>query len=286
MALHKSSQRDFLRSQSVVKKRRKKRMIRLGVRLGLLLLLIISVDLLSQIEFFSIKATVISGNIHMTTEEIQGIVDESLSGKYLLLFPKKNGFLYPKNEIVENIQNRYPRVSSVKVFTESFSTLNVRIEERKQIASWCGAITCYEVDGGGYIYAEAEPTEGILIFKGLEEHIGSKPIGVEMLETEIFNEILEVTSKMAEINLPVREVEFRSRDEVYFWVSGKDSKRVIFTSRKKYTEAFENLSAALKSKAFASSTDFEYIDTRFGNKVFYRVNQSAKSTSTESKVKR
>jgi len=284
MALHKSTQRDFLRSQSVVKKRRKKRMIRLSVRVGLLVALIVSTGLLSQIDFFSIKSVVISGNIHLTTEEVQKIVDTSLSKKYIFLFPKRNVFMYPKDEIVANLKSVYPRILDVQVYTESFNTLNVRIEERVHVSTWCSVILCYEIDSEGYIYAPKDDTNEVstVTFTGMDEKIGSEPVGVHIFEKDIYTELLQITTLMAEIGLPIQTIEFRSKDEVYFWITGS-KKRVIFTSRKSYTEAFENLKAALLSKVFSATTEFEYIDTRFGNKVFYKLQQVEKATTTEKK---
>lgn len=294
MALHRSVQRDFLKSQAVVKKRRKKKMIKMSIRISLVVLLFVAFGLLSQIEFFSIKQVVISGNVHMTTEEVNNIVETSLNGKHLLLFSKRNGFLYQRDEIIENIQKAYPRVKNVKVYTESFSTLNVRIEERERTALWCSPIQCFEVDNTGYIFAELLPDESIdqhtVTFNGLEERIGSMPIGATVLDSEPYTEILSVANLMKEVNLPVKTVEFRSKDEVYFWIADTlgtstvmSKRRVIFTTRKSYTEAFENLRAALKSDAFKQGMNFEYIDTRFGNKVFYRMSDIPEPATTTKK---
>ncbi len=294
MALHRSVQRDFLKSQSVVKKRRKKKMIKMSIRISLVILLFVSFGFLSQIEFFSIKQVVISGNVHMTTEEVNNIVETSLNGKYLLLFSKRNGFLYQRDEIIENIQKAYPRVKNVKVYTESFSTLNVRIEERERTALWCSPIQCFEVDNTGYIFAELLPDESVdvatVTFNGLEERIGSMPIGATVLDPEPYTEILSVANLMKEVNLPVKTVEFRSKDEVYFWIADTvgtstvmSKRRVIFTTRKSYTEAYENLKAALKSDAFKQGMNFEYIDTRFGNKVFYRMSDVREPATTTKK---
>ncbi len=263
--------------------------------MALVVLLFISFGLLSQLEFFSIKQVVISGNVHMTTEEVNTIVEESLGGKYVWLFPKRNGFLYQKDEIIENIQKAYPRVKSVKVYTEAFSTLNVRIEERSLTSLWCSVTQCYEVDTNGFIYAELLPDEVVdpltVTFNGLEEKVGSNPVGATLMEPVVYSEILEVATLMKEAQLPVKVVEFRSKDEVYFWIADtvgtstvSNKRRVIFTTRKSYTEAFENLKTALKSDAFSKGMNFEYIDTRFGNKVFYKITEvGAPATTTKKK---
>ena len=50
MALHRSVQRDFLKSQSVVKKRRKKKMIKMSIRISLVILLFVSFGFLQCSE--------------------------------------------------------------------------------------------------------------------------------------------------------------------------------------------------------------------------------------------
>ncbi len=297
MALYKSTRREFLRSQAIVKKRRKKRMIRVSIRVVLLLLLIYSLSLLSKIDFFQVQNIVISGNIHMQTEEIQEMVHEELKSTYLGLFPRRNVFFYPKQRIIKDILEKYPIVKGVQVYTESFNILNIRIEEREQVAGWCSVIECYKLDSTAFIYAamsnEEQANTSFITFEGLEDKVGTQPVGVYLLDEHIFEEILNVASQMSTISLPVEKIEFRSKDEVYFWIKGSDAsestqrRRIIFSTEKEYQESFNNLKAALASKVFATSTQFEYIDTRFGNKVFYRLVPSVdKTASTTSKTKR
>lgn len=298
MIVQRGVRKDFLRSQTVVRKRRKQRMMRWSIRASLLIVLLISVALLSQIEFFAIRRVVISGNSNIPSEQIQEIVDKQIHTSYIGLFPKTNVFLYPKGKINDSLLSAFPRIKSVNIYTESFNFLNVRIEERVPIALWCSAHLCYVADESAYIYAEARVAtegsigegDGLVSITGLDEVAGSKPIGVQIIEQEAFSKILQVANDMRKNNLMVDTVEFRSKDEVNFWIGGKDQagpkKKIIFSSRKDYVESYGNLTAALKSKALSTTTDFEYIDTRFGNKVFYRLTPSKVSTTTPVKSKK
>lgn len=298
MIVERNMRKDFLRSQSVVKKRRKQRIIRWSVRIALLITLLVSVALLSQIDFFAIKRVVISGNSNISSDQIQTLVDEKIHTSYLGLFPKTNVFLYPKSAIAEKVFETFPRVKSVSVYTESLNILNVRIEERTPVALWCSAIQCYLVDDSAYIYAEtnkvtdntAEKNKALVSIIGLDEVVGSNPIGKTVLDEENFNKILHIVDEMKKNNLNIDTVEFRSKDEVNFWITSNDAntpkRKIIFSPRRDYEESYNNLLAALKSNALSTTTDFEYIDTRFGNKVFYKLVPAKVLTSTSTKSKK
>jgi hypothetical protein len=273
-------------------------MIRWSIRVTLLVTLLISVALLSQIDFFAIKRVVISGNSNIPSDQIQTLVDGAIHTSYIGLFPKTNVFLYPKSSIAEKVFKTFPRIKTVNVYTESLNILNVRVEERNPAALWCSAIQCYLADDTAYIYAEVKGAtedapaegEGLVAISGLDEVVGSVPVGKIFIDQEDFKKILHVVDEMKKDNLLVDTVEFRSKDEVNFWILNKDpngpKKKVIFSSRKDYEESYNNLTAALKSNALSTTTDFEYIDTRFGNKVFYRLVPTKVSTSTPQKSKK
>lgn len=275
-----NSHRDFLKSQTLLRKRRNRRRARLIAVTFLFLFIIILLAWVSNLDQIKIKKIVVVGNVNMSSEEIENVIATLIDPRYLGIVAKRNAFLYPKDEIVRVLFETYPRIASVDIETESMRILNVRIKERERFVDWCGAVECYEVDDRGYIYAKEKlkenPTE-VFVIKGNDQNIGPEPIGKFVLASELFKGIVYSRDALLTIKLQPVEVYVRNRDEIIFTL--KNGGKILFSDRRSFEESVENLRSALTSNVLTASSSFEYIDTRFGNKVFYKFKNGATTTS-------
>ncbi|HEY1037312.1 MAG TPA: hypothetical protein VGE62_01895 [Candidatus Paceibacterota bacterium] len=323
-----STGRDLLRSQSVVRKRRKKKLIRLYGILALGLFAVGGLAYASHMDNVQIRKVVVVGNETVPGDEIERVSNVILDASYMGVFPKRNSLIFPKDQLSKALVDTFPKIESLDMETESFNYLNVRIKERAPFAEWCSALECYLVDENAYIFAAADgsmptpaakvrekrddsegtasnasssspdenagtSTEGVsavsdgaekpaaptvapkssygplLRISGLDESVGSKPVGKTLMPQELLRELKDMAVKIESFKLKVREIEHRGEDEIVFKIEGNG--RIIFNQRRPLTQSYENLATALKSDVFTSATaTFEYIDTRFGNKVFYK----------------
>lgn len=108
----------------------------------------------------------IEGIETIEVKEIMGLAEEHLSGKYFWLFPKKNTFIFPKEEVEINLLDKYKQIKNVAIKRDGLNTLKITILEREPFALWCDSEmiveekkeeigNCYFVDYEGYIYATA-----------------------------------------------------------------------------------------------------------------------------------
>ncbi len=317
--------RDLLKSQSVMKKRRKKRLLKLYLISFAGILLVTGLAYASRMETVQIKKVVVVGNETVSGEEIEKVSNVILDASYMGVFPKRNSLIFPKDQISKTLISTFPKIESLDIETESFGYLNVRIRERAPAVEWCNAIHCYFVDESGYIFSmvesdteqgEAKRTEALeaastststasgdsvatsteevagdadakaevravekirkpgssalLRITGLDEVVGTKPVGKTLMPVELLKKVREIATGLDGYGLKVREIEFRSEDEIVYKVLGNG--RIIFNQRRPLGQSYENLVTALKSDVFAPRpAPFEYIDTRFGNKVFYKL---------------
>lgn len=261
-----------------------------------------------------IKRSVIVGNTHITSGEIQNVVDSILDQKYLHIFTKRNALIYPKENIKKTLLETYPRIADLEIYTESFELLNIKIEEREAVAVWCAPITCYLADKDAYIYAEKhellntgaldaanvsvgtassslntsvssvkekDEYANLPVLHGGDEHVGPEPIGKYIFNPTLFADLLYTITEINKLGLKTQNVHVFSRDEIVFMIS--NGGKIIFADRKPFAESIENLKSALKSDVFAAGgaiRKFEYIDTRFGNKIFYRLDTTANAANT------
>jgi len=294
-----TSHKDFLRSQSLTRRRKKKKVLKVWISVIAVVCLIAGLAWLFSLQSFAIKKVIVIGNANITSTEVQNITNDILNGKYLGVFSKRNAFIYPKKYITETLLSVYPRIEDAIIDTESLEILNIKIKERSAQAIWCAAVLCYSVDEKGYIFAEViensntnedsnleedlKSRSGLIgrkrtILRGGDQLVGSEPIGKYIFTERLYSDIIQTVDEMEKIHLLVSEAHVFSRDEIVFIL--KNGGKLIFSDRKPFDVSLENLRSSINSPVFINPkvkneyNQFEYIDVRFGNKVFYKLDKS------------
>ncbi len=290
-----STHKDFLRSQSLTRKRRKKKVLKIWLFILSFVVFLIGLAWIFSLQSLAIKKVIVIGNTNITSGEIQNITNSILDEKYLGIFSKRNVFVYPKNYITKTLSQTYPRIEDIVLDTESLEILNIKVKERAPSSVWCAAVLCYLVDGQGYIFAESTSSTTShthTILYGGDQFVGPEPIGKHVFTENLYGDILKTIDELEKENLIIKEVHVFSRDEIVFTTASGG--KLIFSDRKPFAVSLENLRTSLKSSVFvnqksssSSSSRFEYIDVRFGNKVFYKLNKNNEelqlNTSSSSK---
>lgn len=300
-----TSHKDFLRSQSLTRRRKKRKVVKIWLFILSCIVSLICLAWIFSLQSLAIKKVIVVGNTNITSGEIQNITNGILDERYLGIFSKRNAFIYPKDYITETLSLTYPRIEDIVLDTESLEILNIKVKERTPSSVWCAAVLCYLVDGQGYVYAQSESapdsssgsssdstavTHAVLY--GGDQFVGSEPIGKYIFTKNLYADILQTIDELEKEKLIIQEVHVFSRDEIVF--TEKTGGKIIFSDRKPFAVSLENLRSSLKSSVFTAQksssspvTRFEYIDVRFGNKVFYKLNKSKEqlqlNTSSSSK---
>ena len=279
----KDSHRDFLRSQSIVRKRKKKYVVKLSLRAVLFLLLGIGIAYVLRLDSLQIKKVVVVGSDPQTMEKIKGIAENNLSGQYIAIVPKHNALFYPKKHIEADILEHEPHVKGLTMSTEGFDILNIKLTERIPVMKWCQEDTCFNIDDASFVYGPYESGDVIDIHGG-ELSSSTDPIKHTAFEQTTFQTIKDTVSTLASSSLSVQRIEYKTPDQIEYHINGNGY--IIVSGRRPLEESMGNLDAALKSSRFSSSTQFEYIDTRFGNKVFFKIKEPKVSTSSASSTRK
>jgi hypothetical protein len=256
------------------------------VKSVLLVLLVGSVVWAAWLDNISINKVIVAGASASASDAIQKEVLSVLGQTYLSVLPKKNFLIYPKGDIEKQVMKDHPEIGAVTIATENVNTLNVRLTERTPAALWCKGDVCFMVDKNAYIYALNGSTSAAVSAQNaglLSLHDLSSPseaaegteakqvslIGKQAMSPKAFNELLEAARNLSSSSLPVERVNIEEGGKYVFKI--KDNGRVIFSDKKPLQKSLEDLMSARQSPVFAKSDSFQYIDTRFGNKVFYRL---------------
>ncbi|MFA5791575.1 MAG: hypothetical protein WC884_00885 [Candidatus Paceibacterota bacterium] len=235
---------------------------------------------LSGLESLNLGEIKIVGNKVLSTEEIEKVVKDQLSGKYIWLFPKTNIFFYPKNSIRNELEDKFKRVKDINFSIKNNEILEVSLSERIGKYTWCGHIKeteleeCYFLDEDGYIFDKAPYFSGEVYFKFYGE------VG-DILGSYFFRENFKQLISFKDIlfGIEIKPVALYVKDggdiEV-FLSKGKEAEtepKIIFKINSIFQNIAENLKTALNTEPLQSEfknkySSLLYLDLRFENKVY------------------
>lgn len=235
----------------------------------------------TRLDSLTISTISVEGGETIPHEEIQGIVDGKLSGSYALIIPHRFTFLFPKESILAAVA-AVPRVHDVAVERSSRTGVHVTFTEYVPHALWCQSLEesggCYFLTADGYAFAPAPELIGGSLIRYVLEHKGSPEKGWA-IDSALLQRLDTLFALLDEaIGFRVLSVVHTTDGDFKLHISGGgmlfvagtfDAERVV-----------HRLQAVLASKEYKHlrPDNFNYIDLRFGQKVF--VNEGMETAST------
>lgn len=221
-------------------------------------------------QFFSIKQISVSGNEKISSEEIKKTIDE-FTKKRILFLEVRNIFLAKLKESEARALSDFPRIYSILIKRRLPSSLEVIIKERKEVALWCKDI-CFQIDVLGVIFETSSQNAQALVIvpQGASNEFA---LGEKAVSEEYMSAILEIKKSLEGGGIAIDKFlsEERARK---ITVLTKDGWLIYFGSDLNAKDQAFNLFLVLKEEILPEKRgDIEYVDLRFGSKVFYRYRQ-------------
>jgi hypothetical protein len=249
-------------------------------------LLASSVWFASRIDAFTIVTVTIRGGETIQHSEVENIVRTGIEGTYLKLVPRAFAFTYPHESIVASLNEVY-RIKNVRVVRSGGDELLVEFDEYVPYALWCkssDSVGCFFLDENGYAFAPAPSLSGgsflrfVSIAKDPSEHIQAFP------EDE-YKRVHELAHKFAEAKWFVSKAEVDAAGDAFLTIV--DGGEFKVSLKQSPDETVSNLLTVLGSEKFThiKPGNFEYVDLRFGSKVFVNevtIDNNSSSTLAES----
>ncbi|MFZ2522436.1 MAG: hypothetical protein WAX44_00670 [Minisyncoccia bacterium] len=279
--------------EEYLRKKRKQRQIKLGLSVLLVIIFISAFSYISHRSEFRISKIKLSGGVLVTEEEVGKKSKEYLEGSYLWLFPKDNFFWYSKTGLNNHLKESFKRIEEIDISLTGFKTLIVSIRERKPYAIWCNTVpgrdnatiegvisevasleNCYFIDQNSTIFAMAPNFSGDAYFKYYGIISGESILGKEyMASSTLFRDINIFVSKIKELSLNPLYIVGNDNGEFTLTLSG--GTEIYFDTAESLTKVYDNLEALLKTPDLNLTNDgdlpVQYIDLRYGNKLFYKL---------------
>lgn len=264
-----------LKSAVILRQKRRKFWLRTGlISLDSCLLIVVTV-LFVRLPYFNIQSVNVQGAEAVSVAEIENIASANLSGSYFYFIPKTNILFYPKQEIAAAVSEAFPRIKNISLGRNQMTALSISVGERVAHALWClpDNSKCYFIDDSNYIFATAPTysnTPFIKYYGGVATSTDkSWPIGSLFVSPAPVSDIETFMTALKGIGINAVSVQVDSNGDLELTEA---KGQTVLVSASNFDQTLQNIELVLKQRAVAkaTTTDFEYIDARFGNKVFFK----------------
>lgn len=262
-------------SSRIAKRHKVRKLISRVFKITLTVAFLAGIIFVLRADFLQIKNFEVSGAETISAESLKSTAQSLTLGNKLFLIPKSNIILLSKNNLASILLSNFSRLEKVEVNKQFFGQkVELKVTERKDDFLWCSQEEeCFFMTKDGFIFESAFPgnPRGKIIFRGILEReplMKSFATPAKMRNYSNFIEILK--SGGFEVN----SVNIESTDKAVAETNiGGTTIDVIFNPEETdLSPVAQNIILLINEiKNKTSSTRFEYIDARFGNKIFYKL---------------
>jgi cell division septal protein FtsQ len=246
-----------------------KNFFRLIIKIAIPIFLVTILIIFLRADIVQINEIQVVGNQKITKTEIENLAHQMTQGSYLWLVPRSNILFFDEKALAQKIETAFPRIERVTVSKGLARDLEVSIIERQGDFGWCQTDnSCYLMSKNGLIFLEAKPEEiaGKLIFKG---QVTGDPLWQNFASQKMLNDYLNTVTVLNGKQLQVSSIDVESADKSVFHTNLGD---IFLNPEDDLALGVANALFLLEEVRTKNPTaKFNYIDARFGNKVFYKL---------------
>jgi hypothetical protein len=223
----------------------------------------------TRLSVFTISNITASGGETIAKEIVAEKVNSTLEGTYLGLVPRRFSLLYPKQEVLEALQT-IERIKDVVITKTDNTTLTVTYGEYLPHGLWCQSAPierCVFLDEHGFAFGQAPTLTGGSFLRVLT--IGREvAVGKPVMDESTYLAVQELVDLLAARQWYVAQVEIDHVEDVFFQLVGGGELKIRLEDSPQ--QIVDNLFVVLTAEEFThlSPGNFQYIDLRFGEKVF------------------
>lgn len=260
----------FSKASSRIGKREKtKKKLKNILRVGVPTLLVVLFVFVSRLDSLQVSNINVLGAVAVSGDDVKNATLESLEGNYLYLIPKSNILFFKKDALASVIKSEFPTIKDLNIEREIDGSVNIKVLERLPDFVWCNSgVGCFLMSKDGMIFAEstADDIANKIIFKGV---LSDNPITKTLDSGERMQIYEETIDTLSESDINVKEVNIESSLKVTFKSDMGDI--ILNPEDKNIKESVQNAILLIEdTKVKKKDTKFEYIDARYGSKLFYK----------------
>ncbi len=272
-----------------IEKRNRRRPSRKAVfailAIALFLVSIGGVVYLLRLPQWQVHTIEITGLTVLKEEDVRGKIFDALAGEYLFLIPR-GAIILARSETIERaLKKEFPRIETVNVNKHYPDSLTANIKERELWGIFCNGLetegapttpqevtpACVYIDKTGFAYESAPDSTGTLIVKIRSDApavaVGSQAVENGLMEKMSF--LAKETERVA--GTKVIELELFSKIPREIRLVTADGFKLYMNREDDFENVFRVLKTVMDEEIKEKRPRLDYIDLRFGNKVFYKL---------------
>ena len=257
------------------------RMVRWLFLGGMVLSALIYIPHIPQLQVETIE---VEGVDAKTALEIRAFAVHALAGTLGSVVPRRMFFAIRSTRLAERITHEFPKLKEVQVRKRFPDSLAIQASERELFAILCNdkerdtfavrhasaPVKCAYLDADGIAYSAAPVFAGRLILK-IRTDFEDIGIGREALTPPLIKKFGFITSALAlRMGIAIESIELSERVPSEFRVAAADGLHLFFRVEDEYENVLRVLGRVLEDEIGDRRESVDYIDLRFGNKVFYK----------------
>ncbi len=255
-------------------KSKKEKNYKPAIGVAVFLLLVFGVVSFLRADFMQVKSFKFLGAESVDEMDLSNVASVFVSGNKFGFIPKSNKLFLDEDDLALKLKESFGRLASVDVDSKLFSnTLEVSVMERSPEFIWCSfEEVCFFMDSQGLIFEKLDTGwlsvyEDKVVFKG---GVDGDPLGKNFADSGLMEQYLAFFEAFENVGIPVTVVRVEGGNKVVAETLAGD---MIFNPEEKnFASSSRNAILLIKDeRAKNPNARFEYIDIRFGNKVFYKV---------------
>ncbi|MCX6731789.1 MAG: FtsQ-type POTRA domain-containing protein [Candidatus Parcubacteria bacterium] len=249
---------------------KKKRFIKKLTFLFLIpLFIFVSVIALFYVSYFRIKKISIEGNSSIDSAKIMADVSNYLSGKNFKIFPRDNFFIMPKKEFIDSLLKEFPRLKTVSLIKNFPNSISIKVEERNNEAIFCleEKGECFFIDKDGFVFEPAPYFSAGVYLTFLEEATSTWKSSFQVIPKEQFKKLIDFKNLLTEENIKILQIIIKN--EGIYQLQTNEGWYILLNEQNDSQITYQNLKITL-NQIKDKRKNLDYIDLRFGNKVFYK----------------
>lgn len=249
-------------------------MVRMIIYLIIIVAILFGVVSVFRIQSLRVSKIAVKGNTSLGSENLGAAVLSQMSGNYISLFPRDSIFLYDKNNIKRELLKDFPQIYEASLETNFPKSLTLTVEERVTYGLFCEDEKCAFVDSNGEVFQMAPNySDGVyLTFVPLGtttvKKIENDFKKFNLLPESEFLDLKEFLSQLRKIGVHANKVAIG--DEGNYEIYTRKGWYIILAKSANLDAAVGNLNILLKEKIKKGENLLDYVDLRFGNKIFYK----------------
>ena len=266
------------------RKRKKNYYIRATVGIFIVILLITGTYFGVHLSAFQIQKISIQGLSAIKEEDVKSEIASALSGSYVAgLIPYRFLFAAPMEQIIQRIKNQFPLIAEVGIKKDFPDEIAITIQERQLFGVLCndGAseeatvqegreVQCFYLDMQGIAYQKAPQTQGFLIMK-VSTDAANIPLGGLGVDPMMIRRMMELNQKLPTA-VGSAIVGYRLLHTIPHELRAvtKQGFSLLIKQDGDMDSLLYVLKTVLEKEIGNKRGGLDYIDLRFGNKVFYK----------------